>query len=139
MRHNPVLTAGSKNPAHIVFVIASMDLLRGGVVDGFAIVSSDTDFVRLATSVREAGLPVFGFGPWGTSERFRKACTCSLFTENLMPDAPAHPGIVGRKPPQDLELRVLFRARQQRFQENNAPSGSLFGEPVHFPYQSVER
>ncbi len=101
LRHNPVLAAGSKNAAGIALVIAAMDPLHGGGGDGFAIVSSDTDFVRLATRIREAGLPVFGFGPWGTSERFRKACTRYFLIENLVPDAPAHPAIVVRKPPQD--------------------------------------
>ncbi|MDN2580887.1 NYN domain-containing protein [Aquibium sp. ELW1220] len=101
LRHYPVLAMGSKNAADIALVIAAMDLLHGGGVDGFAIVSSDTDFVRLGTRIREAGLPVYGFGPWGTSERFRKACTRFLFSENLMPDTPAHPAIIGRRPLQE--------------------------------------
>lgn len=69
LRHYPVLAMGSKNAADIALVIAAMDLLHGGGIEGFAIVSSDTDFVRLATRIREAGLPVlglgFGFGPTG--------------------------------------------------------------------------
>jgi hypothetical protein len=101
LRHYPVLSGGSKNAADIALVIAAMDLLHSGSIDGFAIVSSDTDFVRLATRIREAGLPVYGFGPWGSSERFRKACTRFVFTDNLLPDRPAHPAIIGRKPLQE--------------------------------------
>jgi hypothetical protein len=96
-RHYPVFTKRSKNAADIAMVLTAMDLLHSGVVNGFAIVSRDTDFVPLAKRIQEAALPVYGFGPWGTSERFRKACTRFFFTENLMPDTSAHRGIVGRK------------------------------------------
>lgn len=96
-RHHPVLAKRSKNAADIAMVITAMDLLNGSSVDGFAIVSRDTDFVPLAMRVREAALPVYGFGPWGTSQHFRKACTRFFFTENLMQDTSAHPTVVGRK------------------------------------------
>jgi hypothetical protein len=96
-RHYPVLAKRSKNAADIAMVITAMDLLHGGVADGFAIVSRDTDFVPLVMRVKEAGLLVYGFGPWGTSERFRKACTRFFYTENLVPDTWSHPAIVGRK------------------------------------------
>ena len=96
-RHYPVLAERSKNAADIAMVITAMDLLHGGVVDSFAIVSRDTDFVPLVMHVKEAALPIYGFGLWGTSEHFRKACTRFFFTENLMPDTWSHPAIVGRK------------------------------------------
>ncbi|MFN3547144.1 MAG: NYN domain-containing protein [Mesorhizobium sp.] len=96
-RHYPVFSKRSKNAADIAMVITAMELLHSGVVDGFAIVSRDTDFVPLAKRIQEAELQVYGFGPWGTSERFRKACTRFFFIENLIPDTSAHPGIVGRK------------------------------------------
>lgn len=96
-RHYPVFAKRSKNAADIAMVITAMDLLHSGLVDAFAIVSRDTDFVPLALRIKEAELQVYGFGPWGTSERFRKACTRFFFTENLMPDTPAHPASVGRK------------------------------------------
>ena len=96
-RHYPVIAKRSKNAADIAMVISAMDLLHGCSVDGFAIVSRDTDFVPLVMRVKEAALPVYGFAPWGTSERFRKACTRFFFTENLMQDTSAHRGIVGPK------------------------------------------
>lgn len=100
-RHYPVLAKHSKNAADIAMVITAMDLLHGSSMDGFAIVSRDTDFVPLVMRAKEAALSVYGFGPWGTSEHFRKACTRFFFTENLMPDTLAHPAIVGRKPLQE--------------------------------------
>lgn len=96
-RHYPVLAKRSKNAADIAMVITAMDLLHGSSVDGFAIVSRDTDFVPLVMRVKEAALSVYGFGPWGTSERFRKACTRFFFTENLMQGTSAIPANVGRK------------------------------------------
>jgi uncharacterized LabA/DUF88 family protein len=51
-----------KNGADIALVIDAMDLLHSGRVTGFCLVSSDSDFTRLATRIREQGLDVFGFG-----------------------------------------------------------------------------
>ncbi|APH73396.1 NYN domain-containing protein [Aquibium oceanicum] len=114
-RHYPALPMGAKNAADIAIVITAMDLLHGGSVDGFAIVSSDTDFVRLAARVREAGLPIYGFGPWKTSERFRKACTRFFFVENLVPAATeysssaAHPPLLDVRSASDEIRRAITR------------------------------
>ena len=100
-RHYPVLAKRSKNAADIAMVITAMDLLHSGVVDGFAIVSRDTDFVPLAMRIKEAELQVYGFGPWETSPRFRKACTRFFFTENLTPGTSAHAATAKAKPLQE--------------------------------------
>jgi hypothetical protein len=60
-----------------------MDLLHGGKVDGFCLVSSDSDFTRLATRVREAGLAVYGFGEKKTPRSFVAACDKFIYTEIL--------------------------------------------------------
>jgi hypothetical protein len=52
-----------------------MDLLYRGHVDGFGIMSSDSDFMPLAMRIRQDGLPVYGFGTAKTPESFRQACT----------------------------------------------------------------
>jgi uncharacterized LabA/DUF88 family protein len=71
-------------------VIDAMDLLHSGRFDGFCLVSSDSDFTRLAARIREQGLDVFGFGEQKTPESFRQACRKFVYTENLLPTAPAN-------------------------------------------------
>lgn len=76
-------TAG-KNASDITLVIDAMDLLHSGRFDGFCLVSSDSDFTRLASRIREQGLDVFGFGEQKTPESFRQACRRFIYTENLL-------------------------------------------------------
>jgi len=76
-----------KNASDITLVIDAMDLLHSGRFDGFCLVSSDSDFTRLASRIREQGLDVYGFGEQKTPEAFRQACHRFIFTENLLPGA----------------------------------------------------
>ena len=76
-----------KNSGDIALVIDAMDLLHSGRFDGFCLVSSDADFTRLASRIREEGVDVYGFGERKTPESFRQACTRFIYTENLL--APA--------------------------------------------------
>jgi len=76
-----------KNASDITLVIDAMDLLHSGRFDGFCLVSSDSDFTRLAARIREQGVDVFGFGEHKTPESFRQACRRFVYTENLQ--APA--------------------------------------------------
>ena len=81
-----------KNSGDIALVIDAMDLLHSGRFDGFCLVSSDADFTRLASRIREEGVDVFGFGEQKTPESFRQACTRFIYTENLsapVSEAPA--------------------------------------------------
>jgi len=68
-------------------VIDAMDLLHSGRLDGFCLVSSDSDFTRLASRLREQGADVYGFGEQKTPESFRQACRKFIYTENLLPEA----------------------------------------------------
>ena len=79
-----------KNASDITLVIDAMDLLHSGRFDGFCLVSSDSDFTRLAARIREQGIDVFGFGEQKTPESFRQACRRFVYTENLLPTAPAN-------------------------------------------------
>jgi uncharacterized LabA/DUF88 family protein len=79
-------TAG-KNASDIALVIDAMDLLHSGRLDGFCLVSSDSDFTRLASRLREQGADVYGFGEQKTPESFRQACRRFIYTENLLPEA----------------------------------------------------
>jgi uncharacterized LabA/DUF88 family protein len=63
-----------KNATDSALIIDAMDLLYAGNVDGFVIVSSDSDFTRLATRLRESGKTVYGIGNQSTPEAFVKAC-----------------------------------------------------------------
>ncbi|WP_237154188.1 NYN domain-containing protein [Oryzibacter oryziterrae] len=67
--------ASGKNAADIALVIDAMDLLHAQTVEGICLVTSDSDFTRLAMRIREGGLAVFGFGSPKTLPAFRHACT----------------------------------------------------------------
>ena len=71
--HNFSVTTG-KNATDIALVIDAMDLLHGGAVDGFCLVTSDSDFTNLALRIREQGLFVMGIGREQTPEALRNAC-----------------------------------------------------------------
>lgn len=80
--HSPANTVG-KNSSDISLVIDAMDLLHTGRFQGFVLISSDSDFTRLASRIREQGLDVYGIGQQKTPEAFRKACKRFIFLENL--------------------------------------------------------
>src|ERR1700756_2978459 len=83
-QQNFAYTSG-KNASDIALVIDAMDLMHSGRFDGFCLVSSDSDFTRLAARIREQGIDVYGFGEHKTPESFRQACRRFFFTENLLP------------------------------------------------------
>jgi hypothetical protein len=77
-----------KNASDIGLVIAAIDFLHSGLFDGFVLVSSDSDFTRLAARIREQGLDVYGIGEKKTPEAFRMACKRFIYVENLGGDEP---------------------------------------------------
>lgn len=77
-----------KNASDISLVIDAMDILHSGRFDGFVLISSDSDFTRLASRIREQGLDVFGMGMRKTPAAFVKACKRFIYVENLMPEVP---------------------------------------------------
>ncbi len=78
-----------KNSTDSSLIIDAMDLLHAGSLNGFCLVSSDSDFTRLATRIREAGLVVFGFGERKTPAPFIAACDKFIYTEILKSPQPA--------------------------------------------------
>ena len=72
-----------KNATDSALIIDAMDLLFTGKFDGFCIVSSDSDFTKLASRIRETGLIVYGFGEKKTPKAFVSACDKFIFTEVL--------------------------------------------------------
>ena len=65
-------------------IIDAMDLLYSDRLDGFCIVSSDSDFTALAIRLKEQGMPVYGFGRKQTPKAFINACTQFIYVENLI-------------------------------------------------------
>lgn len=72
-----------KNATDSAMIIDAMDLLYSGRFDGFCVVSSDSDFTRLASRIREAGLLAYGFGEKKTPQSFVTACDKFVYTEVL--------------------------------------------------------
>src|SRR4030043_1813362 len=72
-----------KNATDSAMIIDAMDILYSGKVDGFCLVSSDSDFTRLATRLRETGIFVMGIGEKKTPKAFVNACDVFVYTENL--------------------------------------------------------
>ncbi|MDD7769467.1 NYN domain-containing protein [Suipraeoptans intestinalis] len=76
-----------KNATDSAMIIDAMDILYTNDVDGFCIVSSDSDFTRLVSRIRESGKKVIGMGENKTPEPFRKACDKFTILENLLSEA----------------------------------------------------
>ncbi len=76
-----------KNSTDASLIIDAMDVLHNDTVDGFCLVSSDSDFTRLATRIREEGKVVYGFGERKTPEPFVAACDKFIYTEILRTEA----------------------------------------------------
>ncbi|MGQ9671861.1 MAG: NYN domain-containing protein [Candidatus Aminicenantales bacterium] len=77
-----------KNSTDSAMIIDAMDILHSNLVQGFCLVSSDSDYTRLATRIREAGVFVMGIGKKTTPKAFVNACNIFIHTENLAPELP---------------------------------------------------
>jgi hypothetical protein len=104
-----------KNATDAAIVIDAMDLLYTGHLDGFCLVSSDSDFTRLAARLRESGLTVYGFGERRTPAPFVAACDKFIHLDNLVavpdqPDASARPDVarIAPSPQHDTALHTLL-------------------------------
>ena len=86
-----------KNATDSAMIIDAMDILHSHQVDGFCLVSSDSDYTRLATRIRESGLLVVGIGKKNTPRAFVSACNVFIYTENLIRRSRNGGGNKGRK------------------------------------------
>jgi Fe-S-cluster formation regulator IscX/YfhJ len=121
-----------KNASDITLVIDAMDLMHSGRFDGFCLVSSDSDFTRLASRIREEGLYVYGFGEQKTPESFRQACTRFIYTENLRGtngNAGAAPGVASPpaalQPPSAANPIMLRVIKQMESDDGWVPLGTF--------------
>lgn len=81
--HQQFANTSKKNAGDIALVIDAMDILHSGRFGGFVLVSSDSDFTRLASRIREQGLSVFGIGEEKAPKAFVQACNRFIYIENL--------------------------------------------------------
>lgn len=86
-----------KNATDSAMIIDAMDILYAGGVDGFCLVSSDSDYTRLATRIREKGFFVMGIGKKTTPRAFVNACDLFVYTENLVPQREQKPRTLKKK------------------------------------------
>ena len=114
-----------KNSTDSLLIIDAMDLLYTGNLDGFAIVSSDSDFTSLATRLREAGKSVYGLGQRKTPEPFRTACTRFIFLEVLGKGEPADEPDAETAPLPDLRKLLTSSINATSQDDGWAHLGSL--------------
>jgi uncharacterized protein (TIGR00288 family) len=120
------LTKG-KSSTDMKMIIDAMDLLYRGHVDGFGIMSSDSDFMPLVTRIRQDGLPVYGFGTSRTPESFQQSCTrfidTTALTAALSPSAQRESGTTKR--PVDAQLRTLLAEAYEAVRHDEKGYASL--------------
>ena len=101
-----------KNATDSAMIIDAMDILYSAKVDGFCIVSSDSDFTRLATRLRESGMRVIGMGEKKTPEPFIVACDRFIFIEILKKPQPAKKKASNGEPEKAKRNRVPAKIKQ---------------------------
>lgn len=117
-----------KNATDSAMIIDAMDLLYADRFDGFCIVSSDSDFTRLASRIRESGLTVYGFGERKTPEPFRTACDKFIYIEVLAQASATEPsaGVKRRTAKElrgDAQLLSLLRNAIEAASDDNGWAG----------------
>ncbi len=127
-----------KNATDSAMIIDAMDLLHSGVVDGFCLVSSDSDYTRLATRIRESGIYVMGLGEKKTPKPFVNACDVFVYSENLV----SKPKVTrtrsrktnGSKKKEDVEaepIPILRQAFEMAVQEDGWASLAVMGNALY--------
>lgn len=124
-----------KNSTDSALIIDAMDLMHTGRFDGFCLVSSDSDFTRLAARLREEGLVVYGFGRRHTPEAFVKACTRFIYVELLLPDAAQQ---IVPLPDATVKSTTRKRTRAVVRTEGLTPQQDELPDPVQLIRQAVE-
>jgi uncharacterized LabA/DUF88 family protein len=128
-----------KNATDSAMIIDAMDILYEGLAHGFCLVSSDSDYTRLAMRIREKGLFVMGVGKKTTPRAFVNACQVFVYTENLQPEAKKKQTDTSRKTTAAKEIQenseltqLLKNAFDLAVQENGwaylGPLGNQLGQ-----------
>lgn len=132
-----------KNATDSAMIIDAMDIMHARVVDGFCLVSSDSDYTRLATRIRESGVFVMGIGEKKTPKPFVNACDVFVYTENLVSVPKAAPQKQRNKRPGDKKkeepvvevdpepLQMLQKAFEVAVQEDGWARLDLMGNALY--------
>lgn len=107
-----------KNSTDSALIIDAMDILYSGKVDGFCIVSSDSDFTRLATRLREAGMKVIGIGERKTPHPFIVSCDKFIYLEIITSSA----SVAEASPDSRKRGKVVVRKKKTENTESQAPA-----------------
>ena len=116
--HQETANTKGKNASDIGLVIDAMDILHTGRFDGFVLVSSDSDFTRLASRIREDGLDVIGIGEGKAPEALRNVCNRFIMIENIAGEDAAPEVKATKRKPQDA-LPVILRAMERMGQDDD--------------------
>jgi predicted nuclease of predicted toxin-antitoxin system len=130
--HQQSANTKGKNASDIGLVIDAMDILHAGKVDGFVLVSSDSDFTRLASRIREDGLQVIGIGEAKTPESLRKVCNRFVLIENIISGEAvpeAKPGRVAEVAPAKA-IPLIFAAMKKIDPDQDDYSLGLLGQVI---------
>lgn len=135
--HQQFAYTTGKNASDITLVIDAMDLLHSGRFDGFCLVSSDSDFTRLAARIREQGTDVYGFGEQKTPESFRQACRRFIYTENLIANATSDasepsPKTKALQPPTEAAHIIKKVIAQMETEDGWVPLGAVGTQLANF-------
>lgn len=112
-----------KNSSDSALIIDAMDILYTGAIDGFCIISSDSDFTRLATRLREAGKQVFGMGEKKTPTPFIASCNKFIYIEILQKEV--------------KEIPMISKAKKAEPIKKPAAVASIDGELVKLISDSI--
>ncbi|MCU9848313.1 NYN domain-containing protein [Defluviimonas sp. WL0024] len=132
--HQQSANTKGKNASDIGLVIDAMDILHAGKFDGFVLVSSDSDFTRLASRIREDGLEVIGIGEAKTPEALRNVCNRFVFIENIVEEEPpakgaAAPKSEAKRPPIEA-IDLIVKAMDKIDQEDDWYLLGLIGQRI---------
>jgi uncharacterized protein (TIGR00288 family) len=133
MAFNPIqkfsYTTG-KNSTDSALIIDAMDILHADLVDGFCIVSSDSDYTGLAKRIREAGIFVMGIGEQKTPNAFVKSCEIFTYVENLAPKAEVpekKEAAKKQKEKSSMSMKLINKAYDMSINESNEAYISTLG------------
>ena len=122
-----------KNSTESAMIIDAMDILYSGTCDGFVLVSSDSDFTRLATRLREAGMKVYGMGEKKTPKPFIVACDKFVYIEVIR--AAAKQAAEAAKKKEEAQAKKTAKKENKKCQTSSSPAPE---EIVELIAESVE-
>ncbi len=116
-----------KNATDSAMIIDAMDILYSETAQGFCLVSSDSDFTKLASRLRESGMFVIGMGMKSTPEAFRASCETFKYLEVLMPD-PAVKKSKGTASKIGTDLEEIFKTIRVILEEDPGEDGVFLSQ-----------